>query len=520
MAETHKLEEKHNAEPTDVTKMLDKDDDLENALPTLKYKWYHINRDILPAKMAYLLENGRRAPSDVMLSLFYSAIGLSKSEIGLVMGFGNIGSLIAGPFWGWLADRFHNHRTLLVIMAIGSIVTMGSQPLLSMQFGNPETNVCPAPTVDTLSSIFKPNGCPPGSVNCTSNSTIFNTTTTASPTGGYQYKPYGSLFFVMFFTQIAVMFFEASSEPFTDCGVLRRAELSPHRKIDYGRQRFFGAFGVITCVTLSNVFADNFPKANVTCYTALFIMYVILTILNLISVLFLYKGLSFESPKQQQETANNIADEKKESYRKVLRETLTKVDTIVFLLTTFVAGLVNSPLIMFLFLHLKEMNAPSTVFNLSFVCSATGALFGFFFSQNIIKFLGGSMKTILFSVVIFTVRSFGVAAITNSWLVLIFQALHVLSFVLFMASGLKYLKETIPLLVMTTMVSIFRSIFEGLSIMVSLSIAGMIFNQYGGRVMYASFGGLGLLWSIFLAIYIFAIQMRRSKNVQKTQEIC
>ena len=397
---------------------------------------------------------------------------------------------------------------------------MGSQPLLSMQFGNPETNVCPAPTDDTISSIFKPNGCSPGSVNCTTNnSTIFNANATTSSTSGYEYKPYGSLFFVMFFTQIAVMFFEASSEPFTDCGVLRRSELSPHRKIDYGRQRFFGAFGIIICVTLSNVFAENFPKANVTCYTALFIMYILLTILNLISVLFLYKGLSFESPKEQQETADSM-DEKKDSYRKVLRATLAKVDTIVFLLTTFVAGLVNSPLIMFLFLHLKEMNAPSTVFNLSFVCSASGALFGFFFSQNIIKFLGGSMKTILFSIVIFTVRSFGVAAITNSWLVLIFQAMHVLSFVLFMASGLRYLKETVPLLVMTTMVSIFRSIFEGLSIMVSLSAAGMIFNKYGGRVMYASFGGLGLLWSVFLAVYIFAFQMRRDKNVQKTDEVC
>eukprot|EP00111_Clytia_hemisphaerica_P003876 TCONS_00011135-protein len=240
----------------------------------IKHRFYEINKQTLPAKLCYLFDVGRKMMTQAMLILFVVQTGLQKDEAGLLIGFRNIGSLIAGPFWGWLADRFHNHRTLLVIMAIGSIVTMGSQPLLSMQFGNPETNVCPAPTVDTLSSIFKPNGCPPGSVNCTSNSTIFNTTTTASLTGVYQYKPYGSLFFVMFFTQIAVMFFEASSEPFTDCGVLRRAELSPHRKIDYGRQRFFGAFGVITCVTLSNVFADNFPKANVTCYTALFIMYV------------------------------------------------------------------------------------------------------------------------------------------------------------------------------------------------------------------------------------------------------
>ena len=88
MTETQELEDHHNTEASDVTKMLDAEESSEDSLPTPKYRWYHINKEVLPGKMAYLFENGRRASAQIMLSMFYSSIGLNKGEVGLVMGFG------------------------------------------------------------------------------------------------------------------------------------------------------------------------------------------------------------------------------------------------------------------------------------------------------------------------------------------------------------------------------------------------------------------------------------------------
>ena len=58
--------------------------------------------------------------------------------------------LVAGPFWGLIADKFHCHRLILIINCIGIILTMGCQPLLSMRYGDPQTNKCPGPVNQNL----------------------------------------------------------------------------------------------------------------------------------------------------------------------------------------------------------------------------------------------------------------------------------------------------------------------------------------------------------------------------------
>ena len=56
-----------------------------------------------------------------------------------------VGQLLAGPFWGMLSDRYHTHRTIIVITNLMSCVTMGCQPFVSLKYGNPATNRCPYP---------------------------------------------------------------------------------------------------------------------------------------------------------------------------------------------------------------------------------------------------------------------------------------------------------------------------------------------------------------------------------------
>ena len=81
-------------ELTSEVKLIDKltyreDDNAEQInvkVKRTKYRWYQINREVLPAKFSYFCEGGRLVSNDAMLGLFLTEIGLSKPEVGFVLG--------------------------------------------------------------------------------------------------------------------------------------------------------------------------------------------------------------------------------------------------------------------------------------------------------------------------------------------------------------------------------------------------------------------------------------------------
>ena len=374
----------------------------------------------------------------------------------------------------------------------------------------------------------------------------------------YIYQPYGTLFYIILLMQLATSFFNGSSTSFVDIAVMRKSQLAAHhRPVNYGRQRFMGGLGVIIGVTVMNYSFDMFPSASITCYTFMFPIYILLTLLYIVSAMFLYKGLSFvedkktsgeEDDKDQplikhtddrnelsaisgdafsKETINNKdvlidklsnsedsssanslqqeqqrAKASKDSYRKTLWKTLLQFDMMFFYITVFIVGYINAPFFIFLYVPLKELNATTAVFSLSFVISAATAMFGFFFSSRLIKVLGGPLRTMLCTILVYVTRGFAVSMVPNAWLVLPFQALHFCSFVLFMAACIEHLRERTPLVVMSTLVSLYRSIFEALATVVSSITGGMVMEKYGSRKMFMYYGCVAAVWGVVFGVYV------------------
>ena len=81
-------------ELTSEVKLIDKltyreDDNAEQInvkVKRTKYRWYQINREVLPAKFSYFCEGGRLVSNDAMLGLFLTGSGLTKPEVGFVLG--------------------------------------------------------------------------------------------------------------------------------------------------------------------------------------------------------------------------------------------------------------------------------------------------------------------------------------------------------------------------------------------------------------------------------------------------
>lgn len=64
------------------------------------------------------------------LALYYTSLGFSGAQIGLILGVGPLLSLFATPFWAGLADAKNRHREILIGGVLALILIYGSIPLL------------------------------------------------------------------------------------------------------------------------------------------------------------------------------------------------------------------------------------------------------------------------------------------------------------------------------------------------------------------------------------------------------
>ena len=202
--------------------------------------------------------------------------------------------MLGGLFWGYIADKWHCHKAVILATCLLSIFAITSQPFIGLSYGDPKTNKCPVTadfsrgndTAQQFDGRYLGNQS--GVNNWTTKSTkmllngseVFQT---HASTQNLEESRYGALFVIMLLIYIVVTFSEAGGFPFIDAGTLRRSQLATtDRPIDYGRQRMFGSLGAAFGIITTNLAVDYFPpNEHITCYAGIFVAYALYTCLGL-----------------------------------------------------------------------------------------------------------------------------------------------------------------------------------------------------------------------------------------------
>ena len=79
-------------------------------------------------------------------------------------------------------------------------------------------------------------------------------------------------FFVLLFMNIGATFFDGSLGNILDAVVMKKIHSAEH-KVDFGRQRMFGAPAFVVGGILAKHLVDVAPAMSVSCYTILYILY-------------------------------------------------------------------------------------------------------------------------------------------------------------------------------------------------------------------------------------------------------
>ena len=97
-------------------------------------KCYSVNRSMIPSKAVYFFEKAKEACHWPYLLLFYSSIGLTHTQSGMINGLRYAGSSIAAPVLGLIADSKHCHKKLVLFTCIISILVNVFQPLVPIGY--------------------------------------------------------------------------------------------------------------------------------------------------------------------------------------------------------------------------------------------------------------------------------------------------------------------------------------------------------------------------------------------------
>ncbi|XP_066913637.1 major facilitator superfamily domain-containing protein 6-like [Clytia hemisphaerica] len=540
-------------ENKECLKFIENDDsnlDDQKSYNAPRNKWYHINMVFLSAKFCYFFDEAKKLTYLPSLILFLTSLGLSKSEAGIILGFSTLGTILGGPFWGMLADKWKCHRLVIIIIAITSILSMCSQPLISLHVATAENaNQCNVKSSNgnketrsqyiqnSSSNITRSKHI--GNFSMPSYITLNETSTLESIRKPEQY---GRLFFVFLTLSFVASFSDKSTITFIETGTVRKIQLTNSANSVYGRQRALtpvgGTFGNI----VGNLLIQNFPPtSHFSCFTGMFLTYFVFSVGTLVSLLILYRGLNFTQTNEGKDEEKLVVKEAKQSneelittkgldepnekvsevkepgsFTQVLYQSITKPETVLIYLSVLFIGLATAPMMSFHFLLLKDLKSSTIFFNVITGSGAFGATFGFYFSNKIIKRLG-VWKSNMLCFTINAVVLFLYGILKSPLGIVLVRPFFGFSYCLFITVGVHYLKQHSPVSVITTTVSILMSLYYGVGPGIGLTIGGKIYENYGSKGLFCGMAVLVLVWNLIIVGYVIFFKARKRLTAESTK---
>lgn len=183
-----------------------------------------------------------------------------------------------------------------------------------------------------------------------------------------------------------------------------------------------------------------------------------------------------------------------------------------FLVIAFLAGTSINMVVGYLAIYLKEMGASSVLTGVALSTASLSAIPLFFLAPMILK-KKSSMVVMRYSILILALRCFLYTQINDLKYIIPIQLLHGLTFSLFWAAGVLYVKRMIPEGYDTSGQSLFVAMYFGLGGLAGNYAGGMIFAKWGSNTMFLVGTAAALL-----AVMISFIPFNRS-SLQKQSEI-
>lgn len=440
--------------------------------PSQQQRRQLINYEMIPAKFTYFLTDGFYGSINPFMNIFYLSLGLTASQAGAITGISFVVAFIAVPLWGMLADATGYRKLIYLILCIGTGSTVFSMPFIARAF--------------TTSN----ETCIPIYLNITSNTTV-NMTSQIECFPRIQMSP-NAIYVLAMMNIVGYTFF-----PSLACyihGLVMNVVNTRERKTNYGPQKVFSSIGYAFFNLCSGLLVDHYSPEGMSKYTAAFFVF-------LGCILFITPS-GYYLVGQGKWTKKEPQREDKTPITYLLISVFKKLDSCLFLVTVAITGIANNIFQCFVFMLMEDTMHPSeTLKTLTITTCVVAELIVFPLSSRIIKLVGGPIPAMAIGTFSFLPRFLLMSWVRNPWLMMPLQLFHGLGLSLAWAAEMDYAYRIFPNEIKLTAITIVSSIYFVASGAISNIVGGIVYNNYGGVVLFQGTAVFCGLWAVFMTFY-------------------
>jgi MFS transporter, PPP family, 3-phenylpropionic acid transporter len=249
------------------------------------------------------------------------------------------------------------------------------------------------------------------------------------------------------------------------------------RKESFGRQRIVGSAGPAVAGPLLSALVGCFGL-RVPFYS---------TMLSFALLFFLFQGMTI---RVERLTSSFVGE-----LRTLLRNSRLRQ----FLLVVFLGMTGYSAMMVYLFVRLEELGAPTWVLGFGLTLGTAGEIPFLLSSKRLLQRFG-VRATLLASLIAIVVVLFGVSLAPTVWLVLLLQLLHGTAFSGMIISGVAYADAVAPPGLGATAQGLFNAVFGGLASAAGAFLSSVMRDQWGSVRMFQLSGSVALLGLVVFVV--------------------
>ena len=204
----------------------------------------HINRTMLPCKIAYFSLISTHGALEPFMNVFLRSVGFSPARAGFITGIRQLAQIIGNPLWSIIGDRSRKHKQLIVLVAVLATGINFCLPWI----GKPTEEMKPGHIKSNNSMLAK---------NSSSNDTIL--------------KPNPQFVSIAAVT-FSAGFVESSLESYVTARTMKMIEYNNDGST-YGGQRFVGEIGYALSSLITSILTEVVHKDGFSVYTPLYFVF-------------------------------------------------------------------------------------------------------------------------------------------------------------------------------------------------------------------------------------------------------
>ena len=466
---------------------------------------FSINTRMLPAKFAYILYGGNIGSHIAFLNVFFTSVGLSTLQAGLITGIRYVSATISQPLWGYIADYTGKRKLILIILCIGAALPMFCMPWVS-RWIYPKSHYELCTRNSTLGN---------GTFGISRFTNITEYTNAVDKCETEKKHAVNTLFYVLLVIVTFASTFEVPLPCYVDTIVMNVVKTGTE-KASYGGQRIFGSLGFSLANLLAGIAADRYREVDMSNYTAVFYLFLPYTLMLIPIGCYLIGQSNYTYTSKAEETTPANQENVGNLFTQVFR-IFFRFDVLFFMTTVMICGLANNLFMNFAYMLVKdEMNVSKTKMTLVVVTAAMSETLVFPFTSKIIKMVGGNTPAIILGMFSYSVRFLVMSYRVPYGILVAVQTLHSLGFALSFAAMMEHVHEISPAQINVTMNSIMMMMFFSVSNLLANMLGGEIYQKYGGRQLFFGKAILCGIWGGLMIMY-YGYKQIRSKYLHKVE---